>query len=106
MINVDEKKLENVLLEVLQKQFAYAKDEMYIRIDNVDFDILFSTTIDASGDKLFYQIRGAYGMSKDNEVVWQRDFTLDLHTDWSWDFVAGYFCRQLFLDESLEEPAK
>lgn len=93
MIQLDEIKLQNVLEQVLRENYPYAKDTIYVRIDNIDFSLEFS-----EDKKLWYTIIGAYGI----ENKWQKDLSIEFYTNWSWDYLAGYFNRYLLESELTE----
>ena len=72
MIQFDEIKLQNVLEQVLRKNYPYEKeDTIYVRIDNIDFSLEFS-----EDKKLWYTIIGAYGITDQ----WQKDLSVEFCT--------------------------
>lgn len=92
MIHLDNDKLERVLFEVFKKEFS-CSNGAYLVIETVEFDISFDD--EGKDNNYLYNVKGRYGV----EESWQRQFDIMLSTEWSWDFIAGYFCRQIYLDD-------
>ena len=94
MIEIDEKKLENVLRDVV-KDF-YLDDNTYLVIEEI------ICNLDDKKDNEPYEffINGRYG---ENDK-WNKTFkNIIIYSDWSWDFIAGYFWRTLETADSIEE---
>lgn len=91
MITLDDTKLERVLLEVFEKEYGH-NNSNYLVVESIEFDL------DDEYPKL-YVVKGRYGV----ENSWQRQFDLTLDRDWNWDFIAGYFCRQIYLDDEEQQ---
>lgn len=99
MIQLDESKLEKVMLQVLQENFP--QEGLYVCIDSIDFDTMF---INEDGS-YNYTVKGNYGsetVEKDNPL-YSRPINLYLNTRYSWDFIAGFWARQILLDDEGEK---
>lgn len=94
MIEIDDKKLEKILLEVVQK--FYLEQEVYLVIEEI------ICNLDDKKDNEPYEffINGRYG---ENDK-WHKTFKdIIIYSDWSWDFIAGYFWRTLETADLIEE---
>ena len=99
MINIDNNKLEKVLLEAVKKQYAEIENhELYLVIENLDVD-----TEEFEDNDYTYTIEGRYGREYlsegDSEREFYKRFSFLVNSTWSWDFIAGYFTRVMEADE-------
>lgn len=82
------KKLHKRLLKVVEQQYR-ADGTLYVRIDRqvVDYDT----------DGNLITITGAYGQysADGHNVMFQKDFELDIPDGMSMDFIAGMFYQQM-----------
>lgn len=98
MIQIDNEKLEKVLKQVALKGYDWIEDKenFYLEIHEIDFDFTLSD------DGKDYNVIGCYGYHSDSDRQLNREFNMILNTDWSWDFVAGYFAAYMTLVEGDE----
>ena len=88
MISLDEKKLNSILTQVAKN--AYCRDDLDIYFDFItaEFDI---------ENKEDYQFKITGSIEADE---FYKPFTITIERDWSPDFIAGYFMREIeVLDE-------
>lgn len=89
MISLDEKKLRGILTQVAREAYCYKDNiEIYFDFITAEFDI---------ENKEDYQIK-ITGSIEDDEFY--KPFTITIEKDWSPDFIAGYFMREI---EDLDE---
>ena len=95
MIQLDNEKLQKVLKQVALKGYDWIedKDNFYLDITEINFDFILS---DEGKD---YSVIGCYGYASDSDRKFSREFDILLNTDWTWDFIAGYFTAYLTLTE-------
>ena len=99
MISINKEKLEAVLKQVILKGYTWIEDKenVYLAIHEISVDY----ALDDTGET--YYVVGDYGYDGDSGKQFNRSFNMLLDTNWSWDFIAGYFTAYTTLMEEKEQ---
>ena len=91
MISLDEKKLKGILTQVAREAYCYKDNvEIYFDFITAEFDV---------ENREDYQIKitGSIESYSENTAGYDfyKPFTITIEKDWSPDFIAGYFMREI-----------